>query len=181
MKGKEKVEEYFLAGAVICAVAGAVCDVRQRRIPNRLAYTSFLLGLGVRAVLAGGRGFLDGVAGGLACGAVFFVFFLVKGIGAGDVKLMAAVGAWTGLGCAANVLIATALAGGILAIGYVIAYRRVARTVRNLGGLLRHHLTSGVRPHPESIIAHTLSIRVPYAVAIALGSLYALGQSLLRG
>lgn len=180
-EGDTELENYFLAGAVVCAVAGAVCDIRQKRVPNRLTYTSFLLGLGVRTAFAGGRGLLDGLAGGLVCGAAFFLFFLVKGMGAGDVKLMAAVGAWAGWGRAANLLIATALAGGVLAIGYMVAHRRTVRTVRNLGSLVRFHVTSGVRSHPELNIAHSSSIRIPYATAIALGSLYALGLSLLRG
>jgi prepilin peptidase CpaA len=176
-----RVEKYFLAGAVICAVAGAVCDVRRKRIPNRLTYGSILLGLWIRLILAGGRGFIDGLTGGLACGSVFLLFFLVKGMGGGDVKLMAAVGAWAGLGQAVDILIATALAGGILAIGYMIAHRRIGRTVLNIGSLLRYHFTSGVRPHPDLNLGGPSSIRIPYALAIAVGCVYALGVNLLRG
>ena len=181
LNARTKVEKYFLAGAAVCAAAGAVCDVRYKRIPNRLTYGSILVGLGARAILAGGRGLLDGLAGGLACGAVFLLFFLVRGMGGGDVKLVAAAGVWCGLSQVPTLLIATALAGGLLAVGYMVARRRIARTLLNLGSLMHYHITSGVRPHPDLNIADPGSIRIPYGLAIAVGCVYALGVNLLRG
>jgi len=93
-------------------------------------------------------------------------------MGAGDVKLMAAVSAWAGLRQSGSLLLATALAGGILAALYMVSYRRVASTVINAGQLLRFHVTSGIKPHPELSLEGQTSLRMPYGLAIAAGTLY---------
>jgi prepilin peptidase CpaA len=102
-------------------------------------------------------------------------------MGAGDVKLMAAVGVWSGVHALPAVLIATALAGGILALGYMLFHKQAARTMRNLGSLLRYHFSSGLSPHPEINLENPKAIRVPYALAIAAGTFYVHGMTLLRG
>lgn len=175
------MEIYFLTGAAVCAAVAAAWDVRQGRIPNRLTYGAMVAGLVLRTCLESWRGTLDGLAAGLLGGGVFFLFFLVRGMGAGDVKLMAAVGVWSGLRQLAVVMLASALAGGILALGYMIVRRRGFRTLRNLGTLFRYHLASGLAPHPEINLQNPQAIRIPYALAIAAGTLYAFGLTFLRG
>jgi len=166
-----------MLGGAICAIIGAVGDVRSSRIPNWLTYGGLVLGLTLRAALGGWRSLEQGLAGILLGGGIFFVFFLVHGMGAGDVKLMAAVGAWVGLQGTLRVLIATALAGGVLAVVYMVFYKRVGSTFWNLGVLLRFHLRSGVRPHPELNLQGPATIRLPYGLAIAMGTLYLLISS----
>jgi len=161
-----------MLGALICATLGAVSDIRARRIPNWLTYGGLLGGLALRTILEGWRGLGQGAAGILAGGGIFFLFYLVRGMGAGDVKLMAAVGAWIGVRQAVVVMIATAVAGGILGVVYMVFYRRVGSTVQNIAELIRFHLTSGIRPHPEVNLGDPGSIQVPYGLAIAMGTLY---------
>ena len=161
-----------MLGALICAMIGAVSDIRAGRIPNWLTYGGLVVGLTLRTILEGWRGLGQGAAGILAGGGIFFLFYLVRGMGAGDVKLMAAVGAWTGVRQAVVVMIATAVAGGILGVVYMVFYRRVGSTVQNIAELIRFHLTSGIRPHPEVNLGDPGSIRVPYGLAIAMGTLY---------
>ena len=163
-----------MLGAVICAIIGAANDVRSNRIPNWLTYGGLALALAVRTATGGWHSVGQGLAGALICGGIFFLFFLVRGMGAGDVKLMAAVGAWVGLHETYRVLIAIAFAGGVLALFYMVFYKRVGTTFGNLGRLLWFHLRSGVRPHPEINIQRPETIRVPYGLAIALGTLYVL-------
>ena len=160
--------------ATICAIIGAASDLRSNRIPNWLTYGGLVLALTLRTAVGGWRGLEESLAGILMGGGIFLLLFLVHGMGAGDVKLMAAVGAWVGLHQTLRVLIATALAGGILALFYVVFYKRVGSTFRNIGVLLRFHLASGVRPHPEINLQRSEAIRLPYGLAIALGTLYAL-------
>ncbi len=138
-------------------------------------------GLVLRTFLENWRATLDGMAAGLIGGGVFFLFFLVRGMGAGDVKLMAAVGVWSGLRHLAVVMLASALAGGILALGYMLIRRKGFRTLKNLGQLFRHHLASGFSPHPEINLQNPQAIRIPYALAIAAGTFYAFGLTFLRG
>jgi prepilin peptidase CpaA len=175
------METYFAAGGLMCAVTAAVWDVRQGRIPNPLAYAAMGAGLLLRAGLAGWHGLVDGILAGLVAGGLFFLLFLVRGMGGGDVKLITAVGCWVGIGQLPAVLLIAALAGGVMAVGYMIAYRRIARTLRNVATLCRFHMLFGLQPHPEISLVNPKAIRIPYAVAIAAGTLYAFGVALLRG
>ena len=159
-------------GALISAVVGAVSDVRARRIPNWLSYGSLAVALALRGALESWHGLEQALGGMLVGGGIFFVLFLAGGMGAGDVKLMAAVSAWAGLRQSGSLLLATALAGGILAVLYMVSYRRVASTVVNAGQLLRFHVTSGIKPHPELSLEGQTSLRMPYGLAIAAGTLY---------
>lgn len=163
-----------MLGAAICAIIGAVIDVRSNRIPNWLTYGGLAVALALRVALGGWHGLEEGLAGMALGGGIFFLLFLVRGMGAGDVKLMAAVCAWVGLHRTLTVLIATALVGGILAVIYMVFYKRIAGTFRNLGVLLRFHLTSGVKPHPKLNLQDSKTIRLPYGLAIAAGTLYLL-------
>jgi prepilin peptidase CpaA len=171
---KVDTEIYFAVGAAISATIGAVSDVRTKRIPNWLTYGSLVCGVMLRTGLAGWHGLAQGLAGALLGGGIFFVLFLVRGMGAGDVKLMAAVSAWAGIHNALLVLIATAIAGGFLAVYYIVFYRRLSRSMQNMGELLRFHFTSGIQPHPELNLQDPASLEVPYGVAIAVGTFYLL-------
>ncbi|HEV2383040.1 MAG TPA: A24 family peptidase [Terriglobia bacterium] len=161
-----------MLGALISAAAGAVSDVRSKRIPNWLNYGSLILGLAFQGVFGGWRGLAQGALGALVAGGVFFLFFLVRGMGAGDVKLMAAIGAWVGLQHAVLAMVFTAFAGAALAVLYMVFHRRVSSTLQNMGELLHFHLTSGIRPHPEVNLQDPVAIRVPYGLAIAAGTLF---------
>jgi prepilin peptidase CpaA len=119
-------------------------------------------------------GLKQGLLGALLGGGIFFLFFVVGGMGGGDVKLMAAVSGWAGIHGTLTMLIATALAGGMLALAYMFFNKQVVNTMRNLGALLRFHLTSGIRPHPKLNLRDPKTVRLPYGVAIAVGALYLL-------
>jgi prepilin peptidase CpaA len=175
------VENYFLICALCVATVGAVQDVRGRKIPNWLTYTGLLAALAVRLLAAGLPGLTAGLLGLLLGGGIFYVLFLLGGMGGGDVKLIAAVSAWAGAAQTVNILIAAALAGGVLAVGTMLFYKTVRQTLMNTVELIRHHLQSGLRPHPELNVRESGALRVPYGVAIAAGTLYCLGSSLWRG
>jgi prepilin peptidase CpaA len=166
------MERYLVVGAMVCAGIGAFTDIRTNRIPNWLTYSGLVAGLALQVALGGWRGLEQGLLGALVGGGVFFLFFLLGGMGAGDVKLLAAVGAWVGTRQAVTVLIATGVAGGALALLYMVFYRSVWPTIRNLGKLLRFYLRRGIRPHPEINLAEPGRVRVPYGLAIAMGTLY---------
>lgn len=170
----DQAETLFMLGATICAVIGAATDVRSNRIPNWLTYGSLVAALFLRTALGGWRDLIQGLAGMALGGGVFFLLFVIRGMGAGDVKLMAAVSAWVGFHRTLTVLVATALAGGVLAVIYMVFYKQVADTIRNIGELLRFHLTSGVRSHPELNLQDPKTMRLPYGLAIAIGTLYLL-------
>jgi prepilin peptidase CpaA len=90
------VERYLLICALGIATMGAVTDVRDRRIPNWLTYGGLVAALRVRCALLSWLGLRGGLLGLLLGGGIFFLLFVLGGMGGGDVKLMAAVGAWAG-------------------------------------------------------------------------------------
>ena len=175
------MDDYLAIGALVSAGLALVWDLRQGRIPNRLTYGSIALGLLLRVILGGGRGALDGLAAGLVGGGVFLLLFLVRGMGAGDVKLMTAIGIWSGLRHLVVIMMVTAIAGGILALAYMVARKRGMSTLRNLGSLLRFHVTVGLAPHPQINLENPQAVRIPYALAIAAGTFYTYGMMFLRG
>lgn len=172
---------WLLDGAVAAALLGAWFDVTSRRIPNRLTYPAMLAALVVRFGFLGWHGLLEGLLGLVICGGVFFLLFVVHAMGGGDVKLMAAVGAWVGYHNASTALIVCALAGGLIALGYVIVLKRYRTTVSNIASLLRFHATSGMRVNPELNLSSARAVRMPYGVAIAAGAVGTLISTVWKG
>jgi Flp pilus assembly protein protease CpaA len=91
---------------------------------------------------------------------------------------MAAVGAWVGGAQVMRLILAAALAGGVLAIGRIIFRNMVGQTLRNIMQLIYYRLTSGLQPHPELNVQSSGSQRVPYGVAIAVGALFCAGNAI---
>src|SRR5690348_11258812 len=110
---------------IACCVAARI-DLRCRRIPNRLTAPLFLCGIGCSLAALGMAGVGEGLAGAAVAGAPFFVLWLIGGGGAGDAKMMFAIGAWLGPNDAFAAAIAVALAGGVLSLVYAKAHRRLA-------------------------------------------------------
>ena len=176
-----KMHIWLLDGAVIVALLGAWFDVISHRIPNRLTYPAMLAALVVRFGLFGWRGLLEGVLGLVLCGGAFFLLFVVHAMGGGDVKLMAAVGAWVGYHNAGIALIVCALAGGLIALGYVIVLKRYRTTLSNITSLVRFHASSGLRENPELNLSSANAVRMPYGIAIAAGAVGTLISTVWRG
>jgi len=168
------MEILFLSAAAAWATIGAVWDIRSRRIPNLLSYSGILVGIALRTSVLGWRGLATALAGGAIGGGIFFLLYLVRGMGGGDVKLMAAVGCLAGAPAVFHIMLACALAGGIMALAIVLYRSRATRTLRNVWELLRFHAAHGAQVHPTLNIDNPQATRLPYAIAIAAGSGYAL-------
>jgi prepilin peptidase CpaA len=166
-------ERTLLIIALALAITAAVLDFRQRRIPNWLTYPGIVLGVVLRWVLFGWKGLGSAVAGCLFVGGIMFLFYAVRAMGAGDVKLVAAIGSLVGPKHAGVVLLATAICGGVLAIVYAVYRRRVGTTLRNVGSVLKFHAWAGLQVHPELNLDNPMALRMPYGLAIAAGTLYA--------
>lgn len=173
-------DTFFVGLAVVCACIGAFRDVRTRRIPNWLTGPSILVGLLLHLFVRGWHGLATASLAGLIAGIVFLVFHLAGGMGAGDVKLMTAVCCMAGLSFTAEILIATALMGGVFAIIVAVSHRRVKETLSNIGVLAVHHGTSGLQPHADINVTNAEKLRLPYGVAIAAGTGISLCTVLLR-
>jgi prepilin peptidase CpaA len=174
------MDKYFLICALVIASIGAISDVRTARIPNWLTYGGLAAAIVSRAAM-GLTEFRSGLIGLMISGGMFLLLFLIGGMGGGDVKLMAAVGAWAGSSQSLPILITSSIVGGILAVLYMIMGRRILLTLRNSLELIQHHASSGLRPHPYLNVQEAGTMRVPYGLAIAMGTLYCLGNAFLRG
>lgn len=156
--------------ALLAVVSGAIVwDLRERRIPNRLTAAGIVVGLGLRA-LSGGASLIDGVAGSVAGFAIALPLVLAGGLGGGDAKLLAAVGAFLGLGALPAALLVTALVGGALGIGAAVARGRTMETARHCGRLLARVVPGGDRS-PRRTLATPGALTIPYGVAIGAGAL----------
>jgi prepilin peptidase CpaA len=164
--------QFIPVAAVAVAVIAAITDVRSRRIPNRLTYPAMIAGLALQTVVHGWHGFVVALGGGLLFGGVFLIFHLLRAMGAGDVKLAAALGCILGPDNSWQVLFTTAMAGGILAIFVMIFTGRVLQTLRSTLGVAGFHFVHGLRTHPVVNLDNPAVVRLPYGLAFAAGTLY---------
>jgi len=154
-------------------VAAALYDFRFRRIPNWLNLSGLVLGLGINTLLFAEHGLMAASLGTLLPLALYVPLYLLRAMGAGDVKLMAAVGAIAGPRNWIEILVCTAFAGGVLALAVAARNGRVQRTLLNLM-LLASELTHLRRPaarYETLDVRSDRSMRMPHGVAIAAGSL----------
>jgi prepilin peptidase CpaA len=145
-------------------------DVRTRRIPNLLTGPALLVGLVAHLAFGGAAGLSSAALGMAAAGGLLLPGWLMGWMGAGDVKLMAAVGAWLGFPLGVFAALATLMAGGVIAL--IVAARRGAlkKSVWNAVVMGSWALTRG----PQSAPPVTTGIRFPFAPAVLAGSLIAL-------
>jgi prepilin peptidase CpaA len=146
-----------LVPLLAAAVAGVAAwtDLRWRRIPNWLTLGTAILGLAVNVALAGGPGALTALLGlGLGL-ALLLPFYVLRAVGAGDVKLLAALGAVLGPQALVSVALYGAVVGGVMSAVILLGRGRLMLTLNEL------------------VVQRTLpslsGATAPYAVAIASG------------
>lgn len=147
-------------------------DLRTHRIPNRLVGPALLLGCLVHLSWGGPTAALLALASAAVAGGILLPGWLVKMMGAGDVKLMAAIGAWLGTPrLALYAALLSLVAGGIISL--VEAARRgiLKRTIRD-AALLVPRVVGGATPGGDAPVGS--GVRVPKALAFLAGSLLAL-------
>jgi prepilin peptidase CpaA len=158
---------------VVLAVAlvAVVFDVRTRRIPNWLTFGASAAALAYAMFDAGLPGVGIAAAGWIAGAALFFPFFALGGMGAGDVKLLAALAAWLGPSESVWLAIFAAMAGGVLGVFVALARGYLRTAISNLWLMLMHWRTQGLGPVPGLTLKDTNSPRLAYAIPITIGVL----------
>jgi prepilin peptidase CpaA len=149
----------------------AVIDVSTRKIPNALTFGGAAVGLAFAAATNGLAGLGWSLAGWVVGVLLFLPLFALRAMGGGDVKLLAAMGAWLGPALVVWVALYGAIAGGVVAIPLLLMRKRLRATLVNVWGLLAHWRTSGLKPHPVVTLENPEAVRMPYALPLALGAL----------
>jgi prepilin peptidase CpaA len=158
----------------ILLTLACLTDLRTRRIPNVLTFSAAAVALLFHLATGGWAAAAWSLAGLLLGAVLFFPMFALRGMGAGDVKLLAAVGAWLGPGQVAIVALATSLVGGAIGIAVALAHGYLRTAFTNLYLVLVHWRVAGVRPLPEVTLEKASGPRLAYAVPIAIGTVVTL-------
>ena len=160
---------------ILLLIVAAVYDCRTRRIPNWLVLSGALYGVICNTVLppTPHDNILFPLAG-LGLGLLLFLpLYLVRAMGAGDVKLLAMVGAFLGPADTFFAALASMIVGGVLSVGFVLVRGTARRMFNNVGSLLQLgflSLAGGSKPNLQ-IEADASAGRLPYGIAIAIGTI----------
>jgi prepilin peptidase CpaA len=146
-------------------------DVRYRRIPNKLVLVTLISGLALNVFFGGWHGLFASLAGLAMAFGSMFLLHLFGTMGAGDVKLFAAIGSVLGSPLVPQTFLIVAITGGVLAVCKMIYTRRVGATMFGVFQFFYGLLPGQTVPRFE--VPADRSYTLPYAVPICLGSLIA--------
>ncbi|WP_041702941.1 A24 family peptidase [Pseudogulbenkiania sp. NH8B] len=158
----------LLAGFLLAAV---ITDTAARKIPNKLVLGGLAVAFLCQGLFFGGGGLLD-AAQGMGLGFVLFLpLYLLRAMGAGDVKLMAMVGAFTGMQDIVGIVLFTFVAGGALSLVCALKLKSLHQLIDNvkyltLAGMSK--VAAGKMPVNDFPVNSIGTL--PYAWAITLGT-----------
>ena len=155
------------------ALTACVTDVGSRRIPNVLTLGGAAAALVFHAVTAEGAGIGTAAMGWLVGTAVFLPFFLLGGMGAGDVKLMAGIGAWLGAAVTFYAFCVTVVVGAVMALLMVLAQNSFRKHYKNFLLIWIEWWTIRNPRELSKIAADRKSkmFLLPYGIPICIGSI----------
>jgi prepilin peptidase CpaA len=156
---------------LILLVGAVASDLRSHRIPNVLVCVGLVAGVVFHVFHSSGWGFLYAVKGAAVGFALLIPLYALRAMGAGDVKLMAMVGAFLGPLSTVAAVFMSFLAGGLLALAVALWKRALPGVIQNTRLMLNHVAVSAVSGGAADLrAAPTTTIKLPYAIAIAAGT-----------
>ena len=157
----------LLTGAILLSVIAGWTDWRSRRIPNWLTVPGFAVGVALSTYSDGWSGLKNSLLGAGLAFALLLPFWLLRSLGAGDLKFAAALGAYTGPGRLIDILIGSVFVAGVMALALVIYKGRLLQTIRNIGHLLVSLVTFRL-PGSHVTLDNPDALTIPKGVALAL-------------
>jgi prepilin peptidase CpaA len=158
---------------LVLVIAAAVVDLARRRIPNMLLLAGWMAALPLFLLSAQPGAALLGALTGALCGLlVFLPLYLLRGMAAGDVKLMATVGLFVGPYDALEVAVITCCCGGVMALAIIVSKGRLRAVMANIGDLLRplwmraQGMPAVAEPMRQASVGN-----MPYGVAVAAATM----------
>jgi prepilin peptidase CpaA len=155
----------------LLAMATAV-DIHSRRIPNWLVLPFMAAGIIATTASHGWKGLAQSAGGSALAVLVTGILCWLRGMGMGDLKLCAAVGAWIGPAQMGTALVVAGIAGGLLAVIWAAAHGSLSESVDGSGELVAGFWNRGIRPHPTLVLENPSARSMPYAPAIAIGTIF---------
>jgi prepilin peptidase CpaA len=165
--------EVMLAAIIPAALVASWKDYREHRVPNWLNAAIALTGLTTQAAFGGWPGLENGLKGMLLAFGMLILFWAIKGMGAGDVKFMAAIGTWLGPDMTVSAVMVGVLLGGLIAVGMIVCRRRWQETFSNFG-ILAAKVSNATTAFSDFGSARSLSGKsalLPYAIPLSMGTL----------
>jgi prepilin peptidase CpaA len=164
--------ELLKAVLLVLVLCAGIWDLKVRRIPNWLTAPAVLAGIAINAWLTP-HGIGVALAGVICAMAIYLPLYMIRGMGAGDVKLMAAVGAIVGPSNWVFIFLATALIAGAASLVLVAARRRIRETSRNIAQIVVNLLARRIpgKNDPALDVHDTRALRMPHGAFIASGSM----------
>jgi prepilin peptidase CpaA len=145
-------------------------DLRWQRIPNWLVILTVLVSISWHAAMTGLAGLWMSLAGMLVGTAVLFPLFLIRGMGAADVKFFGALGAAVTYENILTVLVFSLFIAGIMAAFRVVLARAFKSTLANVADIAKRFLHGHFSPHPQANLASDRAIAIPFGVAVAVAT-----------
>ena len=172
----ELIKNPLVLGLMWMLTLAVITDLNTRKIPNSLIIFGLVVSFVCQIVAlqgSGGLNWLAGVAVGFAC---FIPLYLLRGMAAGDVKLMMAVGGFVGYPHIIKTAACVFIVGGVMALIMVLVNGRFKLLISNMRVMFTDFYikaTSGVNVADDYVMKNSAG-RMPYALAIAIGTVIAL-------
>lgn len=162
---------------VLALIAGWI-DARTHRLPNWLTVSGLGVGLAVNSAFGGWAGTKAALWGALIPLVALLPVVVLRGLGAGDWKLMGALGAIVGSQEILRLLFVAIVFAGAIAVVKMVREKRVQITFLNLWDLTRGFCLTGLKPHPEINLENPVASALPFGVAVAAATLLCCGAVL---
>jgi prepilin peptidase CpaA len=170
-------QHLWLSSIVIgISLVACITDVRSGRIPNVLTIGAASGAFLTQMFSAGFDGATSAATGWFVGALLFMPFFAVGGMGGGDVKLLAALGAWLGPHETFWLAVYSGIAGGVCGVAVALAKGYLSTAIRNVGAMVFYWQTVGIRPVPGLTLETCNSPRLAYAIPIFIGVVITLWQ-----
>lgn len=173
MGGKLYMRPDLIMLVLVLVWSAAIWDVHIRRIPNRLVLAGAVMGVLLQGVHAGSGGILAAILGLLVGLAILMPGYLMGFTGAGDAKLMAAVGTFLGPLGVFQAALASIMAGAVIAIVYIVfavIFCQTSSPMARYGLMAKTLFYTGrplyIAPHEGEVMGR----KFPFAVSIAIGT-----------
>jgi len=161
---------WMTGGAVLVCCVAAFWDLRERRIPNAVTLPALALALCIHGATQAGQGLLFSFLGALAAGALLLPGYLLRATGAGDVKLLMAVGAFLGWPAALLAGLLSLVVGGVFGLVFALLKGRLGSVLNRSFGLARWMALKAVGAPLER--PGTSGLKLPFGVAIAVATVW---------